>query len=135
MGIIKAGAAYVFNFAKVFFTLLISRRFSVIDPLYPPDRQQIYLDVAQPQALVIIEKATQEAGPLDAKVQAFVKSQLNLKTTIPALRLQADGSLLSGILENGKDIFVTASKDATAAPHVILGPDDIPTLSFTSGST
>lgn len=90
--------------------------------------------MAQPRALVIIEKATQEAGPLDAKVQTFVKSKLNLKTTIPALMLQDDGSLLSGIRENGKDIFSASSKDATAGPQIIIGPDDIPTLSFTSGS-
>ncbi|KAM5351841.1 hypothetical protein ACJ41O_004564 [Fusarium nematophilum] len=37
---------------------------SVLDPLYPPTRQQIYLEVAQPCALVNIAKATDEAGPL-----------------------------------------------------------------------
>jgi len=115
-------------------SILILRSFSVIDPLYPPERQQVYLDVAQPRALIIIEKATQEAGPLDAKVQAFIKSQLNLRTTIPSLMLQGDGSLLSGIHDNGKDVFTIVPEDAVAGPQVIIEPDDTPTLSFTSGS-
>jgi len=34
---------------------------------YPADRQIIYLDVAKPRALVIIEKATTEAGPLGTR--------------------------------------------------------------------
>lgn len=117
MGIIKSGAA-----------------FSVIDPQYPPDRQIIYLDVAQPRALVIIEKATREAGELDTKVKDFVKTKLNLKTTVPALKIRDDGSLLSGLLENGKDIFTAAGVDAKAGPGIMIGPDDTPTLSFTSGS-
>jgi len=106
----------------------------VIDPLYPPDRQQIYLDVAQPRALVIIEKATREAGHLDAKVQEFIKTKLNLKTTVPGLMIQDDGSLLSGSFENGNDIFISATNDAKAGPDIMIGPDDTPTLSFTSGS-
>ncbi|KAK5009698.1 large subunit of alpha-aminoadipate reductase, partial [Elasticomyces elasticus] len=47
MGVLKAGAT-----------------FSVIDPTYPPDRQVIFLDVAKPRALVVIEKATQHAGAM-----------------------------------------------------------------------
>ena len=47
MGILKAGAT-----------------FSVLDQAYPPDRQNIYLEVAKPSALVVIAKATQEAGEI-----------------------------------------------------------------------
>ena len=89
---------------------------------------------AQPRALVIIEKATREAGELDPKVQDFIKTKLSLKTTVPGLMIQDDGSLLSGSLENGKDIFLTANEDAKAGPDIMIGPDDTPTLSFTSGS-
>lgn len=115
--------------SDVFFNLL-----SVIDPLYPPERQQIYLDVAQPRALVILEKATREAGTLDAQVQDFIKTKLSLKTTVPGLMIQDDGTLLSGLIENGKDIFTSATDDAKAGPDIMIGPDDTPTLSFTSGS-
>jgi L-2-aminoadipate reductase len=45
MGILKAGAT-----------------FSVIDPSYPPDRQNIYLDVARPRALVIIDRQREKLG-------------------------------------------------------------------------
>ena len=75
MGILKAGAT-----------------FSVIDPSYPPDRQNIYLDVARPRALVVIEKATKEAGELTDKVRSFIKENLQLKTTVPGLQLRDDRS-------------------------------------------
>jgi L-aminoadipate-semialdehyde dehydrogenase len=117
MGIIKSGAA-----------------FSVIDPLYPPDRQQIYLDVARPRALVVLQKATIEAGPLDKTVRDFITSTLELKTEVPALFIQDDGTLRSGITKDGKDTFSSASPEMKLNPSVELGPDDTPTLSFTSGS-
>src|SRR6201992_2271857 len=117
MGIIKAGAA-----------------FSVIDPLYPPDRQIIYLDVARPRALVILQKATIEAGPLDDKVREFISSTLSLKTEIPALLLQNNGSLMSGITNGENDIFDKVLPEMKDSPNVEIGPDDTPTLSFTSGS-
>ena len=44
MGVLKAGAT-----------------FSVIDPAYPPARQNIYLSVAKPKGLIGLEKA----GTLD----------------------------------------------------------------------
>jgi L-aminoadipate-semialdehyde dehydrogenase len=117
MGILKAGAA-----------------FSVIDPLYPADRQIIYLDVAQPRALIVLQKATLEAGPLDEKVTSFISENLNLKTEVPALVIQNDGSLQSGILVDGKDTFTNATDAMRLSPQVEIGPDDTPTLSFTSGS-
>ncbi|KAF2405155.1 L-aminoadipate-semialdehyde dehydrogenase [Trichodelitschia bisporula] len=117
MGILKAGAA-----------------FSVIDPLYPPDRQIIYLDVAQPRALIIIKKATREAGPLDTSVRKFIDENLKLRTEIPALELKDDGSLLSGNAIDGKDPFIGPKPESLQNPDVEIGPDDTPTLSFTSGS-
>jgi L-2-aminoadipate reductase len=108
--------------------------FSVIDPLYPPDRQVIYLDVAQPRALIIIDKATQDAGPLSGQVRSFIKENLKLRTEVPGLKLQDDGTLLAGRSEDGSDIFASAGPEARTSPNVEIGPDDTPTLSFTSGS-
>ncbi len=116
MGILKAGAT-----------------FSVIDPSYPPDRQNIYLDVARPRALVVIEKATKEAGELTDKVRSFIKENLHLKTTVPGLQLRDDGSLVGGAVD-GKDVLEQQTSLRAKGPGVVVGPDSIPTLSFTSGS-
>ncbi|PQE26205.1 L-aminoadipate-semialdehyde dehydrogenase large subunit protein [Rutstroemia sp. NJR-2017a BBW] len=116
MGILKAGAT-----------------FSVIDPSYPPDRQNIYLDVARPRALVVIDKATREAGQLTEKVRDFIKENLELRTEVPGLELKNDGSLVGGSLD-GKDVFDKQQALKSKSPGVIVGPDSTPTLSFTSGS-
>ncbi|GAD94481.1 alpha-aminoadipate reductase large subunit, putative [Paecilomyces variotii No. 5] len=116
MGILKAGAT-----------------FSVIDPAYPPERQCIYLDVARPRALVIIEKATKDAGEMSDKVRSFITENLELRTEIPALTLQDDGSLLGGSV-NGEDVFSKQVPLKSQPVGVVVGPDSTPTLSFTSGS-
>lgn len=116
MGILKAGAT-----------------FSVIDPSYPPDRQNIYLDVARPRALVVIDKATREAGELTDKVRDFVKENLQLRTEVPGLELKDDGTLVGGSL-NGKDVLAEEQSLKSKSPGVVVGPDSCPTLSFTSGS-
>ncbi|MCJ1466777.1 large subunit of alpha-aminoadipate reductase [Pseudocyphellaria aurata] len=107
--------------------------FSVIDPLYPPDRQIIYLKVAQPRALINLAKATQEAGELSDKVRSFIRDTLDLRTEIPALAIRDDGSLLGGSVE-GKDVLEQQQELKAKASGIIIGPDDAPTLSFTSGS-
>lgn len=116
MGILKAGAT-----------------FSVIDPSYPPDRQNIYLDVARPRALVVIDKATREAGPLTDKVRNFIKENLDLRTEVPGLELKDDGTLVGGVV-GGEDILAAAVPNKAKGPSILVGPDSIPTLSFTSGS-
>ena len=116
MGILKAGAT-----------------FSVIDPSYPPDRQNIYLDVARPKALVVIDKATKEAGELTDKVRMFIKENLLLKTEVPGLQLKDDGSLVGGNV-NGEDVLAKQQSLKARGPGVVVGPDSTPTLSFTSGS-
>jgi L-aminoadipate-semialdehyde dehydrogenase len=116
MGILKAGAT-----------------FSVIDPSYPPDRQNIYLDVARPRALVVIDKATREAGELTEKVRSFIKENLHLRTEVPGLELKDDGTLVGGSF-NGKDVLADQLALKSKRPGVVVGPDSNPTLSFTSGS-
>ena len=112
MGVLKAGAT-----------------FSVIDPLYPTDRQIVYLKVAQPRALINLEKATQEAGELSDKVRAFIKDTLQLRTEIPALVIKDDGSLLGGNI-NGADVLEQQQVLKTKSTGIVIGPDDTPTLSI-----
>lgn len=116
VGILKAGAT-----------------FSVIDPSYPPDRQNIYLDVARPRALVVIDKATREAGELTDKVRNFIKEHLDLRTEVPGLELKDDGTLVGGNV-NGKDVLADQITLKSQGTGVVVGPDSTPTLSFTSGS-
>ena len=116
MGVLKAGAT-----------------FSVIDPAYPPDRQIIYLEVAQPRGLVIIERATREAGHLADKVRAFIQDQLQIVTEVPGLEIQSSGNVLGGSV-HGHDILEPLQAKKSKAPGILIGPDSTPTLSFTSGS-
>ena len=117
MGVLKAGAT-----------------FSVIDPAYPPDRQIVYLDVARPRALVVIDKATRDAGPLDRSVREWITENLNLRAEVPALKLQDNGSLSGGTMGDGRDCLSASVAQKAELPGVIVGPDSTPTLSFTSGS-
>ena len=114
-------------------TLKAGATFSVLDPAYPPDRQKIYLEVSKPRALVVIAKAAEDAGPLSEKVRLYIDENLELRTEIPALRLEDDGSLSGGLLDD-KDVFNQVSQLRDHSPGVVVGPDSIPTLSFTSGS-
>ena len=106
---------------------------TVLDPAYPPARQQIYLEVSQPRALLRIGRATDENGPLAPMVQKYIDDELQLKADVPELRLRDDGFLYGGELD-GQDIFASVRQNAAAPPDVIVGPDSNPTLSFTSGS-
>ncbi|RBR03955.1 uncharacterized protein FIESC28_11656 [Fusarium coffeatum] len=114
-------------------TLSSGATFSVLDPLYPPSRQQIYLEVAQPCALVNIAKASDEAGPLAPLVRRYIDEELNLKTEVPSLRIGDDGFLAGGEV-NGVDVFAQVRSRSESRPDVVIGPDNNPTLSFTSGS-
>lgn len=114
MGILKAGAT-----------------FSVIDPAYPPARQNIYLSVAKPRGLIVLEKA----GSLDSLVTDYIRDELQVITQIPLLRINDDGSLVGGAASNSADDVLAAYDQYKDTPTgVIVGPDSNPTLSFTSGS-
>ncbi|KAH0543946.1 large subunit of alpha-aminoadipate reductase [Glutinoglossum americanum] len=113
--------------------LKVGATFSVIDPAYPPDRQNIYLDVARPRALIIIRKATQEAGKLTEAVRSFIKENLQLRTEVPDLEIKDDGALLGGIID-GQDVLTPQLPLKVKGPGIVVGPDSTPTLSFTSGS-
>ncbi len=111
MGVLKAGGT-----------------FSVIDPLYPADRQVIYLKVAQPRALINLAKATQEAGELSDEVRYFIRETLQLRTEIPALAIQDNGQLLGG-KSGEEDVLERQQVLKAKSTGIIIGPDDIPTLS------
>ncbi|RMZ75817.1 hypothetical protein DV737_g5114, partial [Chaetothyriales sp. CBS 132003] len=113
MGALKAGATV-----------------SVLDPQYPPERQKILLDVARPRFLICIQRANEEFGKPSDVVMDFVVNNLSIKTTVPALELCSNGELKGGNV-NGQDCLQPQDSDITG---VLVGPDSIPTLSFTSGS-
>lgn len=114
MGVLKAGAT-----------------FSVIDPAYPPARQNIYFSVAKPLGLIGLEKA----GVLDQLVEDYISSELDVISTIPQLKIQDDGSLVGGALPgSSEDCLSQFQKFQDIPTGVVVGPDNNPTLSFTSGS-
>ncbi|KAG0131878.1 hypothetical protein HOY82DRAFT_669743 [Tuber indicum] len=112
MGVLKAGAT-----------------FSVIDPAYPPARQNIYLQVAQPRALVVIAKA----GTLSSVVREYIINELSIYTEVPGLAIQNDGTLVGGKI-GGADVLADQVALKAQSTGVVIGPDSTPTLSFTSGS-
>lgn len=113
--------------------LACAATFSVLDPAYPPMRQKVYLEIAQPRAMINIAKATDEAGPLAPLVRSYIDAELHLKAEVPMLRLCDDGVLL-GDDRDSNDIFTQARLKASSPPNIEVGPDSVPTLSFTSGS-
>ena len=116
MGVLKAGAAIC-----------------VLDPQYPFDRQKVLLDVARPRFLIYIERATQEAGKPSGDVIDFIRNGLSIKAEISSLKLGDDGVLRGGEV-NGQDCLQFQLHLKSQAPKILIGPDSIPTLSFTSGS-
>ncbi|GAV53418.1 hypothetical protein ZYGR_0AI07020 [Zygosaccharomyces rouxii] len=111
MGVLKAGAT-----------------FSVIDPAYPPARQNIYLGVAKPRGLIVIRAA----GQLDQVVEDYITKELDIVSRIPSIALQDDGSLQGSLDSN--DVLAPLEHLKDTRTGVLVGPDSNPTLSFTSGS-
>ena len=114
-------------------TLASAATMSILDPAYPPARQKIYLEVAQPCALVNLARATDEAGPLAPIVRNYIDEELNLKAEVPSLSIDDEGMLSGGEID-GRDVFSLARAKASQPPNAPVGPDSNPTLSFTSGS-
>ena len=117
MGALKAGATV-----------------SVLDPQYPADRQKVLLEVANPRFLVQIQRATEESGKLAETVSEFIAAELKIKAEIPALKLHSNGDLTGGSLDGQADCLAPQAELRSQRPDVLVGPDSVPTLSFTSGS-
>lgn len=66
-------------------------------------------------------------------VRKFIDEELELKAEVPSLRLHDDGTL-SGVEDGQDDVFSQARAKASIPLLVPVGPDSVPTLSFTSGS-
>ena len=106
--------------------------YDTIDPAYPPARQTVYLQVAQPRALVILAAA----GSLLPAVRQYVTEKLSIRVEVPALQLSSEGLLLgSSATPSNSDIFASTLALASEPLGIPLGPDSVGTLSFTSGST
>lgn len=89
----------------------------ILDPAYPPARLQSYLEIGQPKGWLGIQAAGEPPLELTDWLTAHeLKCQLSLPPK---------GKLLSSL-------FGTARADA---PNVVVGADDLASISFTSGST
>lgn len=84
--------------------------------------------MAQPRGLVILRKA----GILHEDVRNYITQELSVVVQVPSLQIESDGSL-SGDLNN--ELFQKDFSMKNTDPGIVLGPDSIGTLSFTSGST
>ncbi|KAF9049388.1 L-aminoadipate-semialdehyde dehydrogenase large subunit [Hymenopellis radicata] len=105
--------------------------FSVIDPAYPASRQIIYLRVAQPRGLVVLKGA----GIINPSVREFLSTELKIRVEVPGLEVMTDGQIMGGLGTDGVDVLRSIANLGDTDPNVILGPDSVGTLSFTSGST
>jgi L-aminoadipate-semialdehyde dehydrogenase len=137
MAILKAGAIFsvigLLSFISTFRLLsgLTSWR---TDPAYPPSRQTVYLQVARPRGLIILKGA----GSINPSVRDFISTELLIRVEVPALELSRDGNIYGGIsadVGQSVDVLDSHTHLGTTDPNVILGPDTLGTLSFTSGST
>lgn len=102
-----------------------------IDPAYPPTRQTIYLQVAQPRALVVLKGA----GKIGPSVREFISNEVKIRVEVPALELLPDGTIRGGSADGAEDVLTPQRSLAETDPDIALGPDSVGTLSFTSGST
>ena len=132
MAVLKAGATFSV-IGVLFFGVPDAERVihvPPLDPAYPPSRQQIYLQVAQPRGLVVLAGA----GRIGPSVREFLSNNLKIRVEVPALEFSPIGEILGGVVD-GTDVLQSRYHLSETDPNVILGPDSIGTLSFTSGST
>lgn len=89
----------------------------ILDPAYPPARLRSYLDIGKPKGWLSIEAA----GEPPAEVGKWLAAhELACRVTLPLK----------------KKLFSSPIGTARAdAPTVLIGPDDLACVSFTSGST
>lgn len=88
--------------------------------------------MATPRGLIFIS----QAGQIDPTVHQYAKEKLDIVCEIPGLHINQDGSLSGGQIEGAQgDVFDQVRSKADQDTGVVIGPDSIGTLSFTSGST
>lgn len=113
------------------FSHIIQSFICAADPAYPPSRQVIYLRVAQPRGLVVLKGA----GVINPTVRQFLSEELKIRVEVPALEILPSGEIQGGLDADHNDILKSYSNLGDTDPNVVLGPDSVGTLSFTSGST
>lgn len=74
------------------------------------------------------------AGKISPIVREFLSTSLQIRVEVPALEILPDGTLFGGTLDK-VDVLSDQVQLADVDPDIVLGPDSIGTLSFTSGST
>ena len=104
---------------------------TAIDPAYPPARQNIYLQVAQPRGLIVLKGA----GSIAPSVRDFIANEIQIRVEVPALEMLPNGNILGGSIDGSEDVLAPQQGLADTDPNIPLGPDSVGTLSFTSGST
>ena len=75
------------------------------------------------------------AGTIGPSVRKFLSEELSIKVEVPSLEIFPDGNVASGEKSGQEDILKAHSHLSDTDPNVVLGPDSVGTLSFTSGST
>lgn len=65
----------------------------------------------------------------------FLSTELKIRVEVPALEILPDGSIHGGMGFEGVDVLAHQVPLADVDPNIMLGPDSVGTLSFTSGST
>lgn len=143
MAILKAGATFSVIGSSLYLCLSfqpfsnhISPHLKKIDPAYPPSRQTTYLRVAKPRGLIVLKGA----GIIAPSVRDFIKTELDIRVEVPALELTTEKTILGGVSPSSssstsEDVLASSQSLAQTDPLIVLGPDSIGTLSFTSGST
>jgi L-aminoadipate-semialdehyde dehydrogenase len=116
---------HIFFYVRLTFFLLL------LDPAYPASRQIVYLRVAQPRGLIVLKGA----GTISPSVREFLSEELKIKVEVPALEISPDGNISGGENTAKEDTLTSHGYLGETDPNVVLGPDSIGTLSFTSGST
>ncbi|PVU90289.1 hypothetical protein BB561_004937, partial [Smittium simulii] len=111
--------------------LMAGATFSVIDPAYPPARQNIYLSVAKPKAIIVLDKA----GKLHPDVLNYIDNELDIACKLDAIALDDNGVLTSKISDLTHVCSLVEQSTDPMDDVVSVGPDSVGTLSFTSGST
>ena len=76
------------------------------------------------------------AGIINPSVREFISTELKIKVEVPALEFSPSHQILGGVAKGTSHDSLAAQKDlGDRDPGVVLGPDSVGTLSFTSGST
>lgn len=87
--------------------------------------------MARPRGLIVLKGA----GVVNPTVRHFISTELEIRIEVPALELSGSREVFGGPSQSGEDVLASSGHLGDVDPSVVLGPDSVGTLSFTSGST